>query len=94
MARPEKIRLGEILIQQHLLTPEQLDTALAEQKRTGRKLGRVFVDSGFVTEKQISEALARQLNIPFIDLNQYNIKATVVQLLPEAQARRFRALVL
>ena len=50
MARPEKIRLGEILIQQHLLTPEQLDTALAEQKRTGRKLGRVFVDSGFVTE--------------------------------------------
>lgn len=94
MARPEKIRLGEILIQQHLLTPEQLDTALAEQKRTGRKLGRVFVDSGFVTEKQISEALARQLNIPFVDLSQYSIKAPVVQLLPEAQARRFRALVL
>jgi MSHA biogenesis protein MshE len=94
MARPEKIRLGEILIQQLLLTPEQLDTALAEQKRTGRKLGRVFVDSGFVTEKQISEALARQLNIPFIELNQYNIQATVVQVLPEAQARRFRALVL
>lgn len=94
MARPEKIRLGEILIQQHLLTPQQLDAALAEQKRTGRKLGRVFVDSGFVTEKQISEALARQLNIPFIELNQYNIIASVVQLLPEAQARRFRALVL
>jgi MSHA biogenesis protein MshE len=94
MARPEKIRLGEILIQQNLLSAEQLDRALAEQKRTGRKLGRVFIDSGFVTEKQISEALARQLAIPFIDLSAYNINAQDVQKLPEAQARRFRALVL
>lgn len=94
MARPEKIRLGEILIQQNLLTSEQLEQALAEQKRTGRKLGRVFIESGFVTEKQISEALARQLNIPFIDLSQFNVSAAVVQKLPEAQARRFRAVVL
>lgn len=94
MARPEKIRLGEILIQQNLLSPEQLEQALVEQKRTGRKLGRVFIDSGFVTEKQISEALARQLNIPFIDLNDFNVQAHEVQKLPEAQARRFRAIVL
>ncbi len=94
MARPEKIRLGEILIQQNLLSPEQLEQALVEQKRTGRKLGRVFIDSGFVTEKQISEALARQLNIPFIDLSQFDVKSHEVQKLPEAQARRFRAVVL
>jgi MSHA biogenesis protein MshE len=94
MARPEKVRLGEILIQQGLLTVEQLDLALAEQKRTGRKLGRVFVDSGFVSEKQISEALARQLNIPFVNLAEFNIVAQLVQKLPETQARRFRAIVL
>lgn len=94
MARPEKIRLGEILIQQNLLSPEQLEQALIEQKRTGRKLGRVFIDSGFVTEKQISEALARQLNIPFIDLSQFNVQSQIVQKLPEAQARRFRAVLL
>ena len=47
-----------------------LTKSLDEQKRSGKKLGRVFVDLGFVTEKQISVALARQLNIPFIDLNQ------------------------
>ena len=94
MARPEKIRLGEILIQQNLLSPEQLEQALVEQKRTGRKLGRVFIDSGFVTEKQISEALARQLNIPFIDLSQFNVQSQIVQKLPEAQARRFRAVLL
>ncbi|QJE02657.1 Flp pilus assembly complex ATPase component TadA [Massilia forsythiae] len=94
MARPEKVRLGEILVQQKLLSEEQLNQALADQKRTGRKLGRVFVESGFVTEEQISGALARQLGIPTINLKFYNINQEVVRLLPETQARRFRALVL
>jgi len=94
MARPEKVRLGEILVQQKLLSEEQLGMALAEQKRSGRKLGRVFVVNGFVTEEQISGALARQLDIPYINLKFYNTNSDVVRLLPETQARRFRALVL
>jgi MSHA biogenesis protein MshE len=94
MARPEKIRLGEVLISQKLLSEDQLNQALADQKRTGRKLGRVFVENGFVTEEQISGALARQLNIPYITLKFYNINAELVRLLPETAARRFRALVL
>ncbi|GAB3410032.1 GspE/PulE family protein [Massilia agilis] len=94
MARPEKVRLGEILVQQKLLSEEQLSAALADQKRTGRKLGRVFVENGYVTEEQICGALARQLNIPYINLKFYNINADVVRLLPETAARRFRALVL
>ena len=94
MARPEKIRLGEVLIQQKLLSEEQLNQALADQKRTGRKLGRVFVENGFVTEEQISGALARQLNIPYVNLKFYNISDQLVRLLPETAARRFRALVL
>jgi MSHA biogenesis protein MshE len=94
MTRPEKVRLGEILVQQKLLSEEQLGMALAEQKRSGRKLGRVFVEHGFVTEEQISGALARQLNIPYINLKFYQISSDLVRLLPETQARRFRALVL
>jgi MSHA biogenesis protein MshE len=94
MARPEKFRLGEILVQQNLLSQDQLQAALDEQKKTGRKLGRVFVDKGFVTEEQISEAIARQINAPYINLKYFNIKPAMVRLLPEAQARRFRALVL
>jgi MSHA biogenesis protein MshE len=94
MARPEKVRLGEILVQQKLLSEEQLGMALAEQKRSGRKLGRVFVEHGYVTEEQISGALARQLNIPYINLKFYQINSELVRLLPETQARRFRALVL
>ncbi len=94
MARPEKVRLGDLLIQQGLLTDEQLKLALEEQKRSGRKLGRIFVDSGYVTEEGISKALARQLQIPFIDLRTFSLKPEVIQKLPEAQARRFRAIIL
>jgi MSHA biogenesis protein MshE len=94
MPRPEKVRLGEILVQQKLLSEEQLQFSLAEQKRTGRKLGRVFVENGLVTEEEISGALAKQFNIPYINLKFYNVNLDVVRLLPETQARRFRAIVL
>ena len=94
MGRPEKIRLGEILLQQKLLTDEQLKAALDEQKRSGRKLGRIFIDSGFLTEDQIGGALARQLQVPFINLKHFNIKPEVATRLPETLARRFRAIVL
>ena len=94
MARPEKIRLGEILVSQKLVSEEQLKLALEEQKRSGRKLGRFFVEQNYATEEQISEAIARQLNIPFINLKYHNLKPEIVRLLPETQARRFRAIVM
>jgi MSHA biogenesis protein MshE len=94
MPRPEKVRLGEILVQQKLISQEQLNVALDQQKRSGRRLGRVFIENGYVTEEQISEALAKQLNIPHINLKYYNVNPEVVGFLPETQARRFRAIVL
>ena len=94
LARPERVRLGQLLVEQKLITEEQLARALAEQKRTGRKLGRVLVELGFVSEEEISKALAKQLRIPFLDLKRYDIRPEVVQKLSEVHARRFRALVL
>lgn len=94
MARPEKIRLGDLLIQQKLISQEQLKFALEEQRRSGRKLGRVLVEIGYVTEEQVSESLARQLNVPYINLKYYNVNPDLVRRLPENQARRFRVLVL
>lgn len=94
MARPEKIRLGEILMQQHLIDRNQLDAALREQRETGLRLGRVFVLKGYVTDEQISQVLADQFRIPNINLKLYPIDVKAVMLLPETQARRFRALVL
>jgi len=94
MGRPEKVRLGEILVQQKLLSEEQLKNALAAQKKTGRRLGRVVIELGFVTEEQISQALARQLGVPFVNLKHYKLKREVTLKLPETQARRYRALAL
>ena len=94
MGRPEKIRLGEILLQQKLLTEDKLKAALDEQKRSGRKLGRIFIDAGFVTEEQIGSALARQLQVPYINLKHFNIRPEIATRLPETLARRFRAIVL
>ncbi|MDO9224935.1 MAG: GspE/PulE family protein [Pseudomonadota bacterium] len=93
MARPEKIRLGDLLVQQKLLSQEQLGTALEKQKASGRKLGRVLVEHGFVTEDEISGAIARQLNIPLLDLRHVHVRPETVRLLPEQLARRFRAVV-
>jgi MSHA biogenesis protein MshE len=92
--RPQRIRLGEVLVSQKALSQEQLKLALEEQKRSGRKLGRVLVDLGFVSEERVAQALARQLNLQFVDLKHFNFNRAVVLKLPEAAARRFRALAL
>jgi len=92
--RPERIRLGDLLVQQKLISQEQLKGALEDQARSGRKLGRVLIESGYLSEDQIGEALARQLAVPFINLKYYNFNSAVTRKLQEAQARRFRALLL
>ena len=94
MAPPEKVRLGELLVRQQLISAEQLDAALKRQRSSGHKLGRTLVDAGFVSEEQICGALARQMRIPYINLKQFAFNAALVHRLPEAQARRFRAIVL
>ena len=92
MARPERIRLGDLLIQETLITAAQLDEALVEQKKSGRKLGRIFIDRQWVTELQIAKAVARQLRAPFVDLANRNLRPEVAALLPEMHARRLRAM--
>ena len=94
MGKPEKFRLGETLVQQKLISQEQLKLALDEQRRSGRKLGRILVENGFVTEDQICEGLARQFNIPYVNLKFVNIPPDIARKLPETQARRHRAIVL
>lgn len=93
-AQRQRIRIGDLLVQNKLLSQSQLDDALAEQKRSGHKLGRVLIQQGFVDEDTIVNLLSRQLAIPAVDLKNYQFKQDTVRLLPETHARRFRALVL
>jgi MSHA biogenesis protein MshE len=94
MGRPEKIRLGDVLVAQKLISREQLNQALETQKRGGRKLGRVLIEEGILKEEHIAEALAKQLGLPFLNLKYYNFNRKVSAKLPEQAARRFRAVAL
>lgn len=90
----KKIRLGDLLIEHKLISQAQLEQALTKQKNSGQKLGRVLIDDGFVTEDQILEVLSQQLKIPFVDLLHYKFNPETIKLIPEIQARRFRAVAL
>jgi len=94
MGRPEKIRLGDLLIAQKVISQEQLKLALEQQKKSGRRLGRVLLELGYASDEQVCEAISKQLNVPYVNLKFYNFNNDVVRRLPEAQARRFRAIVL
>lgn len=92
--RPEKLRLGDVLVQQRLISLEQLQQTLELQQQTGKKVGRLLIESGVITEESLADALARQLRVPFINLKTYPFRSEVVKLLQESAARRFRALAL
>lgn len=93
MAQPRlKMRLGDLLVQEQIISDDQLQLALQQQRQTGRKLGNTLIDLGFISEVQLLQFLARQLDVPFFDLNNLTIDAAAVPLLPEVQARRYRAL--
>lgn len=90
----QKIRLGDLLVQNSVITEQQLTDALGAQRESGRKLGYVLIEQGAVTEAQLLEFLSQHLKVPLIDIAQYNISPDDVKLLPEVLARRHRAIVL
>jgi MSHA biogenesis protein MshE len=92
--RPEKLRLGDVLVQQRLISQEQLQQTLELQQQTGKKVGRLLIESGVITEELLADALARQLRVPYINLKTYPFRGDIVKLMPESVARRFRALAL
>jgi len=76
-------KIGECLIQAGLITEDDLNTALAEHKRTGERVGVVLVRMNLATEKQIAKALAFQLGFPYINLNENPPDPAAVVLIPK-----------
>ncbi|MBF0439649.1 MAG: type II/IV secretion system protein [Magnetococcales bacterium] len=89
-----KSRIGEKLVEAEIITAEQLQTALRDQQRTGKKLGQSLAQLGILNEVTFLEFFSRQLQLPFVDLRTFNFVPELVQLLPETMARRFRSVVL
>jgi MSHA biogenesis protein MshE len=90
----KKIRIGDLLVQNQVITEEQLMTGLQRQKETGLRLGRTLIDLGYLDEDKFLDFLSQQLRIPFVDLRRYDFDVNLVQMLPESYARRYRAIVL
>ncbi|OCP53289.1 GspE/PulE family protein [Vibrio parahaemolyticus] len=86
-------RLGDLLVEEGIVSEDQIQQALSAQRSTGQKLGDALIDLGFITEKQMLEFLSQQLGLPLIDLGRAPVDADAVQILPEVHARRLRAMV-
>ena len=93
MVKPRlRKRLGDLLVEEGVISNDQLMAALKNQKSKGIKLGASLIDLGYINEEQLLKFLAKQLNIPFYDLSKVKIDQAAVQLIPEVQARRLRVL--
>lgn len=93
-AQVQRIRIGDLLVENNLITEDQLGQALKEQKKLGLKIGKTLIELGFVDETQILTLLSKQLHVPFLELKQYPFERHVVQMMPETIARRFRVVAL
>ncbi|HEY3834831.1 MAG TPA: ATPase, T2SS/T4P/T4SS family, partial [Acidimicrobiia bacterium] len=80
------------MLREGLVTEAQLDAALREQTTSGKQLGRILIEMKAVDEAGVVRALARQVGIEFVDLNDITIDAGVVSLVNETIVRRYQAL--
>jgi len=84
------VRIGELLLKEKRITPEQLQQALAGQKANGGKLGYNLVKMGFVKDEEITALLSKQYGIPSINLAQFQIDPAVVKLVPAETAQKYQ----
>src|SRR5436305_8699220 len=84
-------QLGTLLLERGLVTQEQLDSALEEQRQSRKSLGRVLIDAGIVSEGDLVSTLAARIGLDFVDLGEYSIDPSAVGLISDSLARRFQA---
>ena len=80
--------IGQILVEQGYILPEQLDLALKEQTVTNLRIGEILVKNGWVTEKDLAEAISKQTNLPFVSLSMFRPMEEAIDAIPESMARR------
>jgi type IV pilus assembly protein PilB len=87
-----KKRLGDLLVENGIISQEQLEEALIEQRRSKRRLGDSLISQGYITEQQLIEVLEFQLGIPHVNLFKYQIDPAITQIIPESMAKRYQVL--
>jgi type IV pilus assembly protein PilB len=84
------VRLGDLLLKEKRITPEQLQEALAQQRQKGGKLGFTLVSMGFVKEAEITALLSKQFGVPSIAISQFEIDVAVIKLIPAETAQKYQ----
>src|SRR4029078_8452543 len=84
------VRIGELLLKEKLITAEQLQQALNQQKANGGKLGHNLIKMGFVKEEQVTALLSKQEGVPAINVGQFKIDPTIVKRIPGETARKYQ----
>src|ERR1041385_5957406 len=87
-------RLGDLLVKEKIITSDQLSQALKAQRESGpnSRLGSTLVQLGFVSDEEVTNFLSRQYGVPAINLQYFEIDASVVKLIPEETAKRYQIL--
>ncbi len=86
------LKLGEILVRENLITPQQLQEAIEYQRRNGGRLGSILVRLGFIADEVITDVLSKQYGVPSINLDVYEIEENVVKLIPRDMAEKYSIL--
>src|SRR5712691_2108142 len=84
------VRIGELLLKEKRITPEQLQEALNYQKANGGKLGFNLVKLGHVKDEEITALLSKQYGVPSINLSQFEIDPAVIKLIPSETAQKYQ----
>src|SRR5476651_546936 len=84
------VRIGELLLKEKRITPDQLQEALIHQKANGGKLGYNLVKMGFVKDEEITGLLSKQYGVPSINLAQFEIDPAVLKLVPSDTAQKYQ----
>jgi len=86
------VKLGELLLKENMVTPQQLQEALSHQKTNGGKLGKAFVSLGYVRDEEITSLLSRQYGVPSINLDHFEVDPAIIKIIPAETARKYQIL--
>jgi type IV pilus assembly protein PilB len=86
------VKLGELLLKENMVNPQQLQEALAYQKRNGGKLGKALVALGTVRDEEITSLLSRQYGVPSINLEHFEVDPAIIKIIPAETSRKYQIL--
>jgi type IV pilus assembly protein PilB len=88
----QRKRLGEILVDQGFMTDAQIQECLDEQKRTGKQIGKLFIEKGFIDEQKLLDVISAQIDVQRVIIENLNLDAAVVKLVPQEMARSYKVI--